>query len=135
MEDLFSESNFCMTEMWPPVPPVTREALTAEPGAGGGGGCGRQSPDVIGFPQEVQFGGIDGSSSSSSSDDSCTSNDRSNSNDGGDLPAACGETCAEHEGFRRAHRTAKRTNEVPVVELDHEHVLRGCPADVSQEDS
>ena len=56
MEDLFSESNFCMTEMWPPVPPVTREALTAEPGAGGGGGAGGNPPTSSVSPRRSNVG-------------------------------------------------------------------------------
>ena len=55
VENLYSESDLDMTEVWPPVPPATREMSAAEPGAGaggGGGGCGRQPPDTIGLPRE-----------------------------------------------------------------------------------
>ena len=34
VEDLYSESNLDMTEVWRPVPPATREAPAAKPGAG-----------------------------------------------------------------------------------------------------
>ena len=34
MEDLYSESNLDMKEVWRPVPPATREAPAAESGAG-----------------------------------------------------------------------------------------------------
>ena len=55
MEDLNSEFNLNMTEVLPPVPPAMREVLLAEPGAGAGGGCGRQPSDIIGLPQEGRF--------------------------------------------------------------------------------
>ena len=38
MEELYNKSNPDMTEVCPPVPPSTREASTAEPGAGSWGG-------------------------------------------------------------------------------------------------
>ena len=37
MEDLDNEFDPDMTEVWPPVPPATREVPAAEPGAGAGG--------------------------------------------------------------------------------------------------
>ena len=44
MEDLDGESHLGMTEVYPPVPPVTREAPAAEPGAGDGGGAEGNPP-------------------------------------------------------------------------------------------
>ena len=38
MENLYSESVLDMTEVWPPMPPATRETPAAKPGAGAGGG-------------------------------------------------------------------------------------------------
>ena len=55
MEDLDCESDLEMTEVWPPVPPATREAPAAKPGAGAGGGGGREPPDIIGLPREGRF--------------------------------------------------------------------------------
>ena len=40
MEDLYSESDLDTTEVWPPVPPATREVPAAVFGAGAGGGGG-----------------------------------------------------------------------------------------------
>ena len=100
VEDLDNESDLDMTEMWPPVPPTSREAPAAESGAGAGGrGYGRQPPDTIGLPQEGRFDGINGSSSSSSSDDSRTSSYSSNSNESGDLPALMGRPLQDLEVF------------------------------------
>ena len=84
MEDLYSQFNFDMAEMWPPVPPTTHEVPEAEPGAGAEGGAEGNPPIPLVSPGRTDFGGINGSSSSSSSDDSRTSRD---SRDSGDLPA------------------------------------------------
>ena len=43
IEDLDSESDLAMTEVWPLVPPRTREAPAAEPGAGEAG-LGKATP-------------------------------------------------------------------------------------------
>ena len=99
VEDLYSEFDLDMTEIWPPVPPVTPEAPAVEPGAGAGGGCGRQPPTPSVSPGRTDLGGINGSSSSSSSDGSRTSSDSSNSNDSGDLPTLVGRPARDLEVF------------------------------------
>ena len=55
VEDLDSETDLNMTEVWPTVPPTMREAPAAEPGARAGGRCRRQAPDTIGLPREGRF--------------------------------------------------------------------------------
>ena len=90
MEDLDSESDLDMTRGCPPVPPATREAPAAEPGAEAGRGAEGNRPTPSVSPGRADFSGINGSSSSSSSDDTHTSSDNSNSNDRGDLPALVG---------------------------------------------
>ena len=44
VEDLYSESDLDITEVWPPVPPATREVPAAEPGAGAEGGVRKATP-------------------------------------------------------------------------------------------
>ena len=44
MEDLYSESDLDMTQVWPPVPPAMGEALAAKPEAGAGGNADGNSP-------------------------------------------------------------------------------------------
>ena len=99
MEDLYSESDIDMTEVWPPVPPATREAPAAEPGARVEGGAEGNPPTPSVSPRRTDFGGINGSSSSRSSDDSRTSSGSSNSNDSGDLPAFVGRPVRDLEVF------------------------------------
>ena len=70
-ENLDSESDLDMTEVWPPVPPATCEAPAAEPGAGAAG-VWKATPRHHRSPGMDDFCGINGSSSSSSSDDSRT---------------------------------------------------------------
>ena len=62
MEDLdseSSESNLDMTEVWPPVPPATREAPAAEPGAEAEGAiiflARRIQPFLSPVDREVEF--------------------------------------------------------------------------------
>ena len=81
MENLYSESVLDMTEVWPPVPPATREAPAAKPGAGAGGGVEGIPPTSSVSPERDAFGGIKGSSG----DDSHTSSDSSSSNNSEDL--------------------------------------------------
>ena len=133
VEYLYSEFDLNMTEVWPPVPPTTLKEPAEEHGAEAGGGAEGNPPTSSVSPGRVNFGGINGSSSSSGGD-SCTSSDTSNSNDSGDLPAICGEIFAGLGGFWRAPRTAKLTHEVPFAGLGHELVLRGCLAGVCRED-
>ena len=99
MEDLDSESNLDnMTEVWPPVPPATREAPAVELRVGAAGAKGNPpTPSVS--PGRDDFGGINDSSSSCSSDDSRTSSDSSNSNDSGDLPVLVGRPARDLEVF------------------------------------
>ena len=98
MEDLYSESDLDMPEVWPPVPPTTREAPAAARGAGAGGDAeGNPSTPSV-SPGRANFGGINGSSSSSS-DGSHANNDNSNRNDSGDLPALVGRPAWDLEVF------------------------------------
>ena len=100
VEDLCSESDLNTTEVWPPVPPATRKAPAAEPGAGAGGrGAEGNPPTPSVSPGRANLDDINGSSGSSSSDDSRTSHDRSNSNDSGDLPALVGRPAQDLEAF------------------------------------
>ena len=63
MEDLNSESDLDMTEVWPPVPPATCEAPAAESGAGvGGGGAEGNPPTPSVSPGRADFHGINASS-------------------------------------------------------------------------
>ena len=89
-----------MAEMRPPVPPATREATAAKPGAGAGpGGDVKGNPPTPSVSHgRADFGGINGSSLSSSSD-SRTSIDSSNRNDSGDLPALVGRRARDVEVF------------------------------------
>ena len=88
MDDLDSEFNLDMTEVWSPVLPATREAPAAEPGVGAGGRAEGNPPIPSVSPGRADFGGINGSSNSSSSSDiSRTTSDSSNRNDSGDLTA------------------------------------------------
>ena len=99
MADLYSESDLDMTEVWPPVPTTTCEAPAVEPGAGTGGGGAEGNPPTpsVSLGRD-DFGGIH-ESSSSSSDGIHTSNDSSNSNDSGDLPALVGRLARDLEVF------------------------------------
>ena len=91
MEDLDSESDLDMTGVWPPVPPATRGAPAAEPGAGAWGGAeGNPSTPSV-SPGWAEFGGINGSSSSSSSDNSRTSSDSSKTTTAGTFPRLWGD--------------------------------------------
>ena len=56
MEDLDSESDLDMTEVWPPVLPATREALTAEPGAGPRESAEGNPPTPSVSPGRTDFG-------------------------------------------------------------------------------
>ena len=99
MEDLDSESDLDMTEVWPPVPPATREVPVAEPGFGAGGGGAEGNPPTSSVsPKRADFGGINGSICSSSND-SHTSSDSSNRNDSEDLPALVGRPARDLEVF------------------------------------
>ena len=91
MEDLYSESDPDMTEVWPPVPPATREAPAVEPGPGARGGAEGNPPTSSVFLGRANFGGINGSSSSSNSDDSRTCSDSSNSTTAGTFPRLWGD--------------------------------------------
>ena len=102
VEDLYSESDLDMMEVWPPVPPATREAPAVEPGAGAGGGAEGNPPTPSISPGRDEFGGINGSSSSSS-DNSRTSSVISNGNDSGDLPALVGRPARGLEAFGELH--------------------------------
>ena len=97
MEALYSKSDLDMTEVWPPVPPATREAPSAEPGDGAGGGAEGNPPTPSVSPWRAAFGGINGSSSSSSSDDSRTNSDSSNNNDSGEMHALVGRPARDLE--------------------------------------
>ena len=44
VEDLYRKSDLDMTEVWPPVPPATREAPAAKPGTGAGGRVRKATP-------------------------------------------------------------------------------------------
>ena len=99
MEDLYSESDLDMTEVWPSVPPATREAPAAKSGAGAGGCAEDSLPTPLVSPGRADFCGISGSSSNSSSDDDRTSSDSSNSNDSGDLPTLVGRPARDVEVF------------------------------------
>ena len=64
-ETLNSEYDLDMAEVSPLMPPATREAPTAEPGAGAGGGKWEVTPPTPSIsPGRADFGGINGSSSS-----------------------------------------------------------------------
>ena len=101
VEYLYSEFGLDM-EVWPPVPPATLKAPTEEHGAGAGGDAegNPRIPSVS--PGRVNFGDINGSSSSNS-DDSCTSSDTSNSNDSGDLSVVVGRSSRDLEVFGELH--------------------------------
>ena len=101
MEDLYSESDLDMTEVWPPVPPATRKAPAAEPGTGAGVSAEGDPSTPSVSSGRVNFGGINGSSSSSSSDDSRTSSDSSNTNDSGDLHALVEKPARDLEVFSK----------------------------------
>ena len=116
MEDLDSESDLDMTDVWPPVPPATRRAPVAEPGAGVGGDAEGNPPTPSVAPGRANFGGINSSSSSSSSDDSRTSSDSSNSNDSGDPPVLVG----------RPARDLKVSASLPHCKADARGPIRGA---------
>ena len=99
MENLYSESDLDMMEVWPSVPPATREAPATEPGAGDGGGVRKLTPTPSVSPRRAGFVGINGSSCSSSSNDSRTGSDSSNSNDSGDLSALVGRPARDLKVF------------------------------------
>ena len=134
VENLYRESDLDMTEVWPPVPPATREAPAVEPGAGAGGSAEGNPPTPSISVGRDDFGGINGKSSSSSSDDIRTSSDScdsSNSNDSGDLPAlverpardsTMSASCADAL-LVCAMRTVevKRTMEGETVEIERPH--------------
>ena len=115
MEDLNSESDFDMTEVWPPVPPAARETPAA--GRGGGGEGNPPTPSVsLG---RAYFGGINGSSSSSSSDDSRTSSDSSTATTAGDLPALVGRPARDLGVFEvlpalQSGRTRSQSRGLPM---------------------
>ena len=126
VEDLYSESNLDMTEVWRPVPPATREAPAAEPGAG--------AEEVQKAPPQhhrsppggpisvVSTAAVEAAAATTAASAVTVARQRGSFR-------ACGETCA----FWRAPRTAKQTHEVPAAGL-HERVLRGYPADVCHKD-
>ena len=100
MEDLNSESDLDMTEVWPPVPPATRVAPATEPRVGAGEGRKAANPLTSSIsPGRVDFSGIHGSKSRSSSDDSYTSRESSKINDIGDLSALAWRPVRDLEGF------------------------------------
>ena len=99
VKDLYSESDLDMTEVWPSVPPATREAPAVEPGAGVKGGAEGNPPTSSFSLGRANFGGINGSSSSSSSDDSRANSDSSNSTDSGYVPALVGRSAPDLEVF------------------------------------
>ena len=101
MEDLDSESDLDMSEVWPPVPPTTRKAPAAEPGAEAGGCVEGKPPTPSVSPRRADFGDINGSSSSnsSSSDDSHTCSGYSNNKDSGDLPVLVRRSAWDLEVF------------------------------------
>ena len=129
MEDLDSKSHPDMTEVWPPVPPATREAPVAEPGAGAEG----VRKAIPRYHRSFPVGPISVASTAAVAAAAATAAapavTAAIATTAGTFPA-CGETRAGTGGFRRAPCTAKRTHEVPVAGLDHERVLRGCPAGV-----
>ena len=100
MEDFYSEFNFDMTRMWPPVPPATHEAPAVEPGAGPEGGAEGNPPILSVSPGRADFGGINHSSSSSSSGESRTSRD---SSDSGDVPALVMRPAQDVDVFDELH--------------------------------
>ena len=55
VEDLYSESDLDMMEVWFPLPPAMREAPAEERGVWVEGRSGRQPPYMIGLPREGQF--------------------------------------------------------------------------------
>ena len=115
------------------MPPATRAAPAAEPGAGTGGGAGNNSPTPSVSPGRDGFGGISGSSSSSN-DNSRASSDSSNNNDSGDLFAFAGISARDLEVFGRLPALQSGcAHEVLVAGLDHAPVLRGCPTGVCHE--
>ena len=97
VEDFYSEFNFDMTGVWPPVPPATHEAPEVEPGAGPGGGAEGNPPTLSVSPGRADFGGINHSSSSG---ESCTSRD---SSDSGDVPALVMRPAQDVEVFDELH--------------------------------
>ena len=99
MGDLDWESEFDMTEVWPPVPSATRKAPAEEREAGAGGDADGNPPTPPVSPGRADFDGINGTSSSSSSDDCRTSSDSSNSNDNVGLPALVGRPARDLEAF------------------------------------
>ena len=100
MDDLDSESDLDMTEVWHPVPPGTRDALAAEPVARAGEGAEGNPPTPLVSPGRADFGGINiSSNSSSSSDNSRTNSYSSNINDSGDLPALVWRPARDLEVF------------------------------------
>ena len=99
MEDLDSESDLDMTEVWPPVPPSMCEAPAAEPGARAGEGAAGNSPTPSVSLGRDDSGDINGSSGRNSSDDSQTSSDSSNSNDRGGLYALVARAARDLEVF------------------------------------
>ena len=127
---LDSEFDLDMAEVWPQVPPAVRKAPVAEPGASAEGNP--PTPSVS--PGRADFDGINDSSSSRSSDHSRTRSDSSNSNDSGDLPTLVERSARGLEVAWPTPRHAKRTQEALVTGLDHERVVRGCPAGVCNED-
>ena len=72
VEDLDSESDLDMTEVWPPVPPSMCEAPAAEPGARAGECAAGNSPTPSVSLGRDDSGDINGSSGRNSSDDSQT---------------------------------------------------------------
>ena len=126
MEHFDSESDLGMTQVWPSVPPATREAPAAEPGAGPGGGAEGSPSTPSVSPGKDDFSGINDSSSSSSIDDSRTNSDSSISNNSRYLPALVGRPAWDLKVF----------DELPALQSGpgHERVLRGCPAGVCHED-
>ena len=98
LEYLYSEFGLDMAGVWPPVPPATLKAPAEEHEAGARGDAEGNPPTPSVSPGRVNFGGINGSSSSSR-DDSCTSSDTSNSNDSGDLSAVVGRSSRDLKVF------------------------------------
>ena len=150
MEDLNSESDLDnMMEVWPPVPPATREALAAEPGAGAAG-VRKATPRHLRFPPGEPVSVV--STAAVAAAAAMTA-----------VPAvtvvaavavttavlavtAVTATTAETfphswgdlrgtwmDVFGELPRTAKWTHEVPVAGRDHERVLRGYHVGVCDE--
>ena len=130
MDSEFDLDN--MTEVWPPVPPATLGAPAAEPGAGAAG-VRKATPRHHRSPPG---GTISVTSTAAVPSVPATTGAPAvkvaTATTAGILPCSWGDL-REIWRFSVSSRTAKRTHEVPVVGLDHERVLRGCPVGVCHE--